>query len=139
MENKKVILPLYVAKALDELGVDSWSPFGLLMKVKAYKDINDDVYRQFVSSDNQWKLLQALEWGYEVEKEQLYYILFGDYDTFNNSESFLNLDRGDNTLFVTGRDEDEDYKTKFTMDEIKSLGEKYVPFAIKVEEIDGEQ
>lgn len=45
MENKKVILPLYVAKALDELGVDSWSPFGLLMKVKAYKDINDDVYR----------------------------------------------------------------------------------------------
>lgn len=137
MENKKVILPLHVAKALDELGVDSWSPFGLLMKVEAYKDINDDVYRWFVNSDNQWKLLQALEYGYEAEKEQLYYIRFSGLSLSDNPTSFLNFNKSE--LFIGSKRNSEDYKTKFTMSQIKSLGEKYVPFAVKVEEIDGEE
>jgi len=141
MEDKKVSLPKYVVDVLDGIIVSDYTPYGLLTR---YEDLtSDNVMSEarlwFGNSDNQWKLLQTLKYGYEVEKEQLYYVVFGDYEPYENEDSFLNLKRSDNSLFTMDNDETIQYKTKFTMDEIKSFGEKYVPFAIKIEEIDGEQ
>jgi len=145
MENEKVILPKNVAEVLDNIGtnrMNSFTPFGFLCRFDSvtspsHPDGNKYIYRWFSDSDNQWKLLQALEYGYEAEKEQLYYIRFSGLSLSDNPTSFLNLNKSE--LFIGSKRNSEDYKTKFTMSQIKSLGEKYVPFAVKVEEIDGEE
>jgi len=138
MEDKKVALPKYVVDVLDKIIVSDYKPYGLLEQYEflTSDDLMSRARLWFGNTDNQWKLLQVLEHGYEVEKEQLYYVHFGELSIRSNPNSFLNLHDG--RLFVGSNDNQESYKTQFTMDEIKALGEKYVPFAVKIEEIDGE-
>lgn len=135
MEDKKVALPKYVVDVLDEIIMSDYTPYGLLTQYEGLT--SDDVMSRarlwFGNTDNQWKLLQVLEHGYEVEKEQLYYVHFSELSTYDNPTSFLNLNDGE--LFIGSKENIDIYKTQFTMDEIKSLGEKYVPFAVKVEEV----
>jgi len=52
------------------------------------------------------------------------------------TDSYLNRDKEDNNLFIGYKSENScAYQTQFTMDEIKDLGDKYVPFAIPVSEV----
>lgn len=138
MEDKKVALPKYVVDVLDEIVASDYTPYGLLTRYEGLTsdDVMSEARLWFANTRNQWKLLQVLEYGYEVEKEQLYYVHFSELSTYGNPTSFLNLNDG--KLFIGSKENRDVYKTQFTMDEIKSLGEKYVPFAVKVEEIDGE-
>jgi len=135
MEDKKVALPKYVVDVLDKIIVSDYKPYGLLEQYEflTSDDLMSRARLWFGNTDNQWKLLQVLEHGYEVEKEQLYYVHFSELSTYDNPTSFLNLNDGE--LFIGSKENIDIYKTQFTMDEIKSLGEKYVPFAVKVEEV----
>lgn len=87
------------------------------------------------SRDNQWKLIDALRNGYEPEPEQLYYVDFG----LDDGEGFLNIDLEDGTSFGSSRSDADGYKVKFTMDEIIKRDPRYKAFAVKVEEVDGNE
>ncbi|MGZ7305223.1 DUF1642 domain-containing protein, partial [Streptococcus pyogenes] len=78
------------------------------------------------SADVQFTLCDAMRYGYEVEKEQLYYVLLPEMGEYE-SKYFLDQDGElsvDNQLC-------EYYK--LTEQEIKSIDERYWPFAVKVE------
>ncbi len=77
------------------------------------------------SADIQFTLCDAMRYGYEVEKEQLYYVLLPEIGE-HESRYFLDQDGElsvDNQLC-------EYYK--LTEQEIKSIDERYWPFAVKV-------
>ncbi|WP_125673063.1 hypothetical protein [Companilactobacillus allii] len=62
-------------------------------------------------------------------EERLYYIQIIP----NDAECYVNRYIQDDSLIISGKVEIMDkYKTKFTMDEIKAIDPRYVPFAIKV-------
>jgi len=64
-------------------------------------------------------------------EEPKYYVRF----IVDSEYSSLNLNKSDGRLFLSDTDNtDERNQTQFTMDEIKRLGDKYVPFAIPVSE-----
>ncbi|APX72470.1 hypothetical protein M5C72_04945 [Companilactobacillus allii] len=63
--------------------------------------------------------------------EQLYYVRFASDPDF----SYLNRGIKDDHLFISNKGNWSGYQTKFTMDEIEDLGDKYVPFAIPVSEV----
>lgn len=63
--------------------------------------------------------------------EQLYYVKFTTY----SANSYLNIRKYDSHLFVGNNGDTDGFQTQFTMNEIKDLGEKYVPFAIPVSEV----
>ena len=60
--------------------------------------------------------------------KQLYYVKLAD-----DSSSYLNLDKRDNDTFLSGSSQNNGAQTRFTMDEIKDIDERYVPFAVPVE------
>lgn len=62
--------------------------------------------------------------------ERLYYVKLVD-----GSDGYLNYQKSFCEYFLNDIDdvEDPDYQTKFTMNEIKNIDERYIPFAIPVE------
>lgn len=60
-----------------------------------------------------------------------YYVRF----TTDSVRSYLNMSKHDNHLFIDDRGYTDGFQTQFTMDEIKELGDKYVPFAVPVSEV----
>ncbi|MGV3235354.1 DUF1642 domain-containing protein [Latilactobacillus curvatus] len=111
-------------------------------KVKLPRNVID-VFRPVLDSpdvaawlndyDNQWKLIDALRYGYEAEAESLYYVRFIQ----NNSHSFLNSSESDGLEF-SDNEETEYIKTKFTMPEILAIDPRYKAFAVPVEEVDAD-
>lgn len=76
-------------------------------------------------SDTLYILGDALRYGYEVEKEPLYYIkLSSTYNTF-----LVESDDGDLIVW-----QNTDRGTPFTEKRIKAIDERYWPFAVPVEE-----
>lgn len=111
-------------------------------KVKLPRNVID-VFRPVLDSpdvaawlndyDNQWKLIDALRYGYEPEPEQLYYVRF----TGNNGD-FLNLNTETGKVFTGGHQEIYEYKAQFTMPEIIAIDPRYKAFAVPVEEVDAD-
>ncbi|WP_125588579.1 DUF1642 domain-containing protein [Companilactobacillus jidongensis] len=63
---------------------------------------------------------------------QLYYV-----QLINNDKGYLNYQPSFREYFLHNVDDsDKDYKTKFTMQEIKNIDERFVPFAIPVYEVE---
>ncbi|MEM5271307.1 DUF1642 domain-containing protein [Enterococcus faecalis] len=92
-----------------------------------YTLITDDVEGWLLHPENKVKLLNAIDNGYEVETEQLYYVLLPEIGE-HESRYFLDQDGElsvDNQLC-------EYYK--LTEQKIKSIDERYWPFAVKVED-----
>jgi len=68
----------------------------------------------------------------DVEFDELkYYVRFAD----DFKYAYLNLRRESNALIVDSIGNTNKCQTQFTMQEIKNLGEKYVPFAVPVSEV----
>lgn len=63
---------------------------------------------------------------------QLYYV-----QLINNDKGYLNYQQSFHEYFIHNVDDsDKDYKTKFTMQEIKDIDPRYMAFALPVEEDD---
>lgn len=75
-----------------------------------YTLITDDVEGWLLHPENKVKLLNAIDNGYEVEKKQLYYVKLPGVGYLNNADGGI----------------------KHTEQEIKSIDERYFPFAVKV-------
>lgn len=149
MMNEKVKLPRNVIDtfrpALDSphyKRLGSLTPIRIISEMCKceLKGMTNDVANWLNEYDNQWKLIDALRYGYEPESEQLYYVWFvkGDY------ESFLNVSKVGNKVDIMIYDNDDDhsvngYRTKFTMEEIEAIDSRYKPFAVPVEEVDGNE
>ncbi|EIP0689309.1 DUF1642 domain-containing protein [Listeria monocytogenes] len=70
-----------------------------------------------------------MQYGYEVEKEQLYYVQLID-----NSLGYLN-ERNDGRRSLSDTVQHDIFKTQFTEAEIKEMDERYWQFAVPVEEV----
>ncbi|WP_233449025.1 DUF1642 domain-containing protein [Listeria cossartiae] len=69
--------------------------------------------------------------GYEIEKEQLYYVKL-----ITNSLGYLNM-RYDGGRSVNSSVQNDIFKTQFTESEIKEMDERYWQFAVPVDEVTG--
>lgn len=133
-EPKKVVVPKFVADFIED--GNHYDKIAFLVHQK-YLGINSimrecPVKKWLMSVD--YETVLSLVNGYEVEKEQLYYVSFG-FDRF--------LIKGD-CKTTTGEDfiwievweciENEGFEdlVKFTEQEIKAIDERYWPFAVKV-------
>lgn len=82
---------------------------------------------------NKEKAINALLYGYEVEKEPLYYVkLPVVYFNHLDLETYLMKDDRGNITIADNNDFDD---MKFTESEIKAIDERYWPFAVPVEEV----
>ncbi|EUJ23124.1 hypothetical protein MFLO_16164, partial [Listeria floridensis FSL S10-1187] len=76
-------------------------------------------------------IADAIRYGYEVKKEQLYYVRLPD---IKEEKAYLNLKIINEEINFCDKDEDVYFRTKFTKKEIKAIDERYWSLAIKVEE-----
>lgn len=97
-----------------------------------YTLITDDVEGWLLHPENKVKLLNAIDNGYEVEKEQLYYVDFiNDGDVHKRlildreNGKYNIVDWSDNLIGLV--------QEMFTEQEIKAIDERYWPFAVKVD------
>lgn len=74
---------------------------------------------------NKVKLMSAIDNGYEVEKQQLYYV----FDT--TTKQYLGVDKVLNKTFWLSS-QNSGARTPLTEQEIKAIDERYWPFAVKV-------
>ncbi|MGC3768741.1 DUF1642 domain-containing protein [Enterococcus faecalis] len=81
---------------------------------------------------NKVRLFNAIDNGYEFEKEPLYYVKL-PIVYFNNLDLEVYLMKDDYGE-ITIADNNEFDAMKFTEQEIKAIDERYWPFAVKVEE-----
>ena len=76
-------------------------------------------------------LWYADKYGYmKVKKPELYYVHFIE----NDELSYLSCSKSYNNLLVNVAEQTDIFKTKFTLDEIKAIDERYLQFAERVEE-----
>ncbi|WP_235022196.1 DUF1642 domain-containing protein [Listeria monocytogenes] len=95
-----------------------------------YQDCESDFY-DFMD-DNSLKPIETLiqmQYGYEVEQEQLYYV-----QLIANSLGYLN-ERNDGRRSLSDTVQHDIFKTQFTEAEIKEMDERYWQFAVPVEEV----
>ncbi|WP_180704420.1 DUF1642 domain-containing protein [Listeria monocytogenes] len=101
----------------------------------ADQDYESDFY-SFMNHacNNPIETLIKMKYGYEVEKEPLYWVQLIDHAT-----GYLNV-HYDNQKLVGSNDEASEYKTQFTESEIKAMnkGEAYWLLKEPVEEAEGE-
>lgn len=133
---EKVKLPKEVCDYLDE-NKKMISPFYKISELNSDRELEEndiqEAFADFVNVhgyENQWKIIDALRYGYEPEPEQLYYVWFIRSDNY----SFLNLSDSDG-LEIADNEEDEYIKTRFTMNEIIVIDPRYKEFAVPVEEV----
>lgn len=124
------------AYGLPENGGEVW-PMGEIKNLYVFwENYASSVLGTFIDSgDNQWKLIDALRYGYETEQEQLYYVLM----PVDSKWQYLaqDKDRGFTCFERINRYANEKYK--FTMSEIIAIDPRYKDFAVRVEEVDGNE
>lgn len=123
-EPKKVVVPKFVAEWIEyakkkgDSLIDSFNPWDLYgaeyIDATRWIDNNQETF--------------ALAWvnGYEVEKEQLYYV----FDT--TTKQYLGVDKVVNKAFWLSS-QNSGARTPLTEQEIKSVDERYWQFAVKVD------
>ncbi|MBC2271590.1 DUF1642 domain-containing protein [Listeria welshimeri] len=99
----------------------------------ADQDYESDFY-SFMNHacNNPIETLIKMKYGYEVEKEPLYYV-----QLIRRLSGYLNV-RNDESSFLDSPYEVGLNKTKFTEAEIKTMDERYWQFAVPVEDSEGE-
>lgn len=108
-EPKKVVVPQVVA---DWIKYSKQQGYGFMQSYdpkKMFYPINDGLDKWI--DDNEETFAHAWVNGYEVEKEQLYYVKLPGVGYLNNADGGI----------------------KHTEQEIKSIDERYWPFAVKVD------
>lgn len=110
--------------------------------VNQYKRITEDEDWLF-EADHQELVARAWLYGYEVEKEPLYYVIFPlnrwdeESGVMETHLQYLALDiTSDETRFFSMPREDVgSYRTKLTKIQIESVDERFLAFAVPVEEV----
>ncbi|EKD5213696.1 DUF1642 domain-containing protein [Enterococcus faecalis] len=141
-EPKKVVVPKFVAKWLDEHKY-STDIIDLFLSVEYATDSDGFIAENWIYSgefydwlvddaDTLFTLCDAIRYGYEVEKEQLYYVDFiNDGDVHkrlildHENGKYNIVDWSDNLIGLV--------QEIFTEQEIKAIDERYWPFAMKVD------
>lgn len=132
-EPKKVVVPQIVA---DWIKYAKQQGYGFMQsydpKYTSYP-INDNLDKWI--DDNEETFAHAWLVGYEVEKEQLYYVNFG-FDRFL-IKGKCKTTMGDDFIWIEEWEciENEGFEelAQFTEQEIKAIDERYWPFAVKVD------
>ncbi|EAF6316631.1 DUF1642 domain-containing protein [Listeria monocytogenes] len=99
----------------------------------ADQDYESDFY-SFMNHacNNPIETLIKMKYGYEVEKEPLYYV-----QLITNSLGYLNV-RNDGRRSLSDSVQNDIFKTQFTEAKIKEMDERYWQFAVPVEDSEGE-
>ncbi|EJT5243309.1 DUF1642 domain-containing protein [Listeria monocytogenes] len=99
----------------------------------ADQDYGSDFY-SFMNHacNNPIETLIKMKYGYEVEKEPLYYV-----QLITNSLGYLNV-RNDGRRSLSDSVQNDIFKTQFTEAKIKEMDERYWQFAVPVEDSEGE-
>lgn len=120
MEKEK--LPQYVIDEIEKtkngIIIKNDKPFIIYQMLYKYHDykLSKKTTEWLRTGKNEEKLIKAIMNGYEVEKEQLYYIKL-----FDEIWCFFNVsDKGD-VIGTNGKYQNEYYQTKFTLEEIKQI------------------
>ncbi|WP_353891472.1 DUF1642 domain-containing protein [Latilactobacillus sakei] len=131
---EKVKLPKFMCEWLSDIALMEDYPLGAILESEKLRYGNREVLMWSTGNTaNQWKLIDALRYGYEAETEPIYYVRFIQ----NNSHSFLNSSESEGLEF-SDNEETEYIKTKFTMPEILAIDPRYKAFAVPVDEVDGD-
>lgn len=115
-----VEIPAYVAKWIKD-----HKKKGLNFYVSVSRMTTGDVDEWYL--DNEDSYVKAWYFGYTVKQEQLYYVKLTE-------KEYLCYDIDEDEYFSDSVDETDGYKMKFTESEIKAIDERYMAFAVKVEE-----
>lgn len=92
---------------------------------------SEDFQNWVVDNENDELTAKAWMFGYEVEKEPVYEVVFLESD----DERYLLMELGEKSYEVVPESENDGYRTQwFTESEIKSIDERYWAFAVPVEE-----
>jgi hypothetical protein len=109
---------------------DTATRFHVLSYAFIKRQLNDELEEWF--TDNKQTALQALEIGYEVEEEPLYYVKLPGLN--EEEECYLNKWRNDNRLEVNNKEDNRVMQTQFTESEIKAIDPWYFEKAVRVED-----
>lgn len=153
-EPEKVVVPQFVADWIDDLrgqisGVklNSGALFMVFIgrQLERYYDgdysfLTEKVEGWLTDPENKVKLMSAIDNGYEVEKEQLYYVKM-PLTEWNDDTSELETKYVYLTEDITSEEirlqasnaEHGNWKVKLTEERVKSIDERYWLFAVKVE------
>ena len=127
-EPEKVVIPQFVAEALEKAKGDNWYASQL---INAMYDSSDEVGYWLEVPSNEKLLLRAWLDGYE-EKEKLYVVVLSN----GHLTNYLAYDLVDNVFFISRTQEEilNKFKKRFTEQEIKDYDERFWPFAVEVAE-----
>jgi len=153
-EPKKVVIPKFVADWLGDLrgqisGVklNSGALFMVFIgrQLERYYDgdysfLTEKVEGWLTDPENKVKLMSAIDNGYEVEKEQLYYVKMpltewnDDTSELETKYVYLTEDiTSEEIRLQASNTEHGDWKVKLTEERVKSIDERYWLFAVKVD------
>jgi len=95
-----------------------------------YSFLTEKIESWLTVPKNKVKLLNAIDNGYEVEKESLYEVVFMEAD----GERYLLAELGESYFEIIPESENDGYRSQwFTEQEIIAIDERYWPFAVKVD------
>lgn len=93
---------------------------------------SEDFQNWVVDNENDELTAKAWIFGYEVDKEPVYEVVFLESD----DERYLLMELGEKSYEVVPESENDGYRTQwFTESEIKSIDERYWAFVVPVEEV----
>ncbi|MBC1420205.1 DUF1642 domain-containing protein, partial [Listeria fleischmannii] len=120
---------------------DEWCRMNHVPSDSAVRDfckLIHEYYKGTLNSDlEEWlgenpeTALEALQHGYEVEQEPLYYVKL---PSRSSNTAYLNHQMYNDRLFFGGQSETGIHKTKFTESEIRAFSPSFLEIAVKVEE-----
>lgn len=108
----------------------SFKIWGYLINWKL-QDKKSDFFKWMKKEPECIEILIRMQDGYKVKKEQLYEVVFSKCEDGDRYLLFLNIE------FFIGIESMNDgyYKQQFTESEIKSIDERYMAFAVPVDEV----
>lgn len=124
-----VVVPQIVAdwfeKNEDDLSFKIW---GYLINWKL-QDKKSDFFRWMKKESECIEILIRMQDGYTVKKEQLYHVVLP-----GARNRYLNFRTNGGYVVFGSVKEYGDYKTRFTEQEIRDIDERYLAFAVEVDE-----
>lgn len=140
-EPQKPVVPMFIAELIKQGKKQCFTLYGT-MECANLKLFTDSIHREkckawLLDWHNQETFARAWLYGYEVEKEPLYYVYFPEIiaspEMFFPDIEGAYLMKSDDGIELADNNDFEDMK--FTEREIKAIDERYWAFAVPVEEV----
>lgn len=131
---KLVKIPQFVADQIEEDKKGEYPLCVSIYNIIENLDSDSDLSLWLMDVNNQHAYAKAWIDGYEVEKEQLYYVRI----LKDNVRGFLNQLNSDskNSLFIAECTQSTHSKTQFTEQEVMELEGNFTSFMVPIEEVD---